>query len=261
MVLSNTRTVQLASMVTPWVVRWEASSFGMAASTAAASCSITSWKSMLLHQNASWGFHAENCLFLGRPKLCGVLMPSLSFLLGCVAASCGGEAVLVWAVNCSQESTEYSVCCGGSWGVPAGFVQCDIVWIAPGLPAEGKTQLVELLLLNADMAEGQQLPGVHVLCSIRASSPQTSQAASPCPCSRCPQPWWPILAVAGDTPGLALALAPAVPWCNLYMSCHVQELFIIYCITAVKKYFAIRGGKEMALACFFSLRGLVWGEL
>lgn len=38
-----------------------------------------------------------------------------------------------------------------------------------------------------------------------------------------------------------------------------QELFIIYCITAVKIYFAIRGGKEIALACFFSLRLLVLG--
>lgn len=74
----------------------------------------------------------------------------------------------------------------------------------------------------------------------------------------------PSLAVVEDTPALVLALAPAVPRCNLYIFCHVQELFVIYCMTAVKIYFAIRGGKLIALACFvlfFSLRLLGWGEL
>lgn len=93
-----------------------------------------------------------------------------------------------------------------------------------------------------------------MLCSTRTSEP-----AAACPFSYCPGPGGPFLAVAGDTPALALALAATVPRCNLYVFCQVQELFIIYCITAVKIYFAIRGGKEIALACFFSLRLLVLG--
>lgn len=65
------------------------------------------------------GFHAENNLFLGRPKLCGVLIPSQSFLLGYVAASLVAEAVLGLICElCARlwQPSEYCVCCGGSWG-------------------------------------------------------------------------------------------------------------------------------------------------
>lgn len=79
---------------------------------------------MLLHQNASWGFHAENCLFLGRPKLCGVLMPSLFFLLGCVAASCGGEAVL--GLSCEVLTGEHRVQCVLWWELGSSCWICSV---------------------------------------------------------------------------------------------------------------------------------------
>jgi len=44
--------------------------------------------------------------------------------------------------------------------------------------------------------------------------------------------------------------------------CRAEELFIIYCITAVEIYFAIRGGKKNRLGLFLSSLGLlVWEGL
>lgn len=102
----------------------------------------------------------------------------------------------------------------------------------------------------------------HTLCGIRVmnqlpSVPQPAEfslVSSPCACSQGEKPSLPLRHGRGEVHKQRVAQQPphtaACPGTSgsLYaictVFCHAKDLFIIYCITAVEIYFAIRGAKK-----------------
>lgn len=204
-------------------------------------------------------------LISGRLNLCRVFMPSTSFLLGYLTSS-----LQRWSSPASElltvcyPVTAVSMCCmlwGEKGEILVYFFQYEMAWLMwTGPPAKGKPNCLSSHLLECRWAGRTAIQ--HELwaspCALRhqryepapRSTSEFSLVSSPCACSRGQEAIAaPSSAVSGERctgravhgpcPGTSGSLYAT---CTVF--CHAEELFIIYCITAVEIYFAIRGGKK-----------------
>lgn len=117
------------------VLRWEASSFGMAARTAAAHCS-TSQKSVLMLWNISKICPIIMQIMVSSQEnwICAVFTPCTSFLLGCFCfLPSKVKQPRIWAVNCmlSCDCHPNKACGNMLWwegGDPNAFLNIKWYW-------------------------------------------------------------------------------------------------------------------------------------